>query len=80
MIKIEQPPDSLPKDAQDYLLRMFKIIDSEFKKDRLMPRNEKFVSELYKEGTLRYFPNAVSGSPITTGGLWWYDGSWTKIV
>lgn len=79
-MKIEQPPESLSQDVKDYLLRMFKNVEIEIKADKQMYQNTKYSDTLYKPGMLRYFPNAVSGSPITSGGLWWYDGSWTKIV
>lgn len=79
-MKIEQPPDSLPQDVKDYLVRMFKNVEIEMRVDKQMYQNTKYADTLYKPGMLRYFPNSVSGSPITSGGLWWYDGSWTKIV
>lgn len=79
-MKIEQPPDSVPKELREYLVRMFKVVQIEMHADRQMDKNTKFNGSLYKPGMLRYFPDAISGSPITSGGLWWYDGSWTKIV
>lgn len=79
-MKIEQPPDILPIEVRDYLLRMFKNIEIDIKADKQMSQNTRYNDSLYKPGMLRYFPNAVAGSPITSGGLWWYDGSWTKIV
>jgi hypothetical protein len=79
-MKIEQPPDSVPEELKDYLLRMFNNIESEIKADKQMYKNTKYSATLYKPGMLRYFPDAVAGSPISSGGLWWYNGSWTKIV
>lgn len=79
-MKIEQPPDSLPREVSDYLMRMFKNVAIEIAADKQMSKNVKFNDSLYKPGMLRYFPDAIAGSPISSGGLWWYDGSWTKIV
>lgn len=79
-MRIEEPPDSIPKDVREYLVRMFKVIETEMRTDKQMNQNTRYNSSLYKPGMLRYFPNAVAGSPISSGGLWWYDGSWTKIV
>jgi hypothetical protein len=79
-MRIEEPPDSIPKEVREYLVRMFKVIENEMRVDKQMSQNTRYNPSLYKPGMLRYFPNAVAGSPISSGGLWWYDGSWTKIV
>lgn len=80
-MNIEQPPSDLPKPLQEYLVRMFKVIDVELGKDKLLNPTTRYVDDLVKAGMLRYYPDPISGSPITSGGLWFRGKTgWTKVV
>jgi hypothetical protein len=77
---IEIPPGELPQSVRDYLLRMYRVIEAELQKDRLMNPTTKYVDAMVKAGTLKYFPSAITGTPITSGGLWFRDATtWTKL-
>lgn len=76
----EQPPESLPLDAIEYLGRLIKEIDIALSDSAIIPRQTDLFGPPL-EGKIYYFRNAAPSEPlISSQGYWGYsNGVWVKF-